>query len=188
MEGTATVMTKATSSTPEQRAAVVPIIASGVLTTVLIAFLSLYVLSPGTEQQFPSSQEKLVYTIRWQSVSIFTLLFGILKVGSGRYSTTAFDPISGKGEHFIAVDVRYLQNTMEQFILNVLGQLILSTYLSASALPRVIPLLVTLFVLARIVFYIGYRKDPIYRGAGFAMTLFPNVLMHLYCLFCFMFY
>ena len=173
------------SSSPEERAFVIRGIIAGSLLSVLIFSLGMCSFTPGTEQEFPSSLEKLVFTLRCQSVSIFTFIFGIGRIASLRF-TTAIDPTSGKGEKLIEVDVRYLQNTLEQFLLSFVGQLILSTYLSASALPRVVPTLGALFVLGRLFFYIGYTKSAVHRAAGFAMTFYPNVLVHLYCMYCFL--
>ena len=184
-----------TSSTEEKRKEeearknIIRYILIGVTLTLLIFTVGTYILPPGRESEFPSYLEKFVYTLQWQAFSVLTLLFGVHKVGTMRWSTgKAMDPVHGKGEHLLAFEQKYLQNTLEELVLSVSGQLILSTYLTAPYLTRVIPVLVSLFVVGRVLFYIGYKIDPLKRAVGFSMAYFPNVLMLLYCSVCFFFY
>ena len=163
-------------------------IAIGVTIGVSIFTAGIYMLPPGKETDFPSDLEKLVYTLKWQSLSVMMLLFGIERVGNVRFSTTAIDPMRGNSENLLFVEARYLQNTLEQLVVSLTGQLILSLYVSAAFLPRVIPTLVVLFVTGRILFYVGYKMDPMKRGVGFSMTVIPSVIVHVYCLFCFFWY
>ena len=160
----------------------------GVTLTLLIFTMGMYVFPAGKETDFPSDMEKVIYTLKWQSLSVLMLLFGIERVGNKRASTSAVDPLHGKGEHLLQVEARYLQNTLEQLILSLTGQLILSAYVSAAFLTRIIPTLVILFVIGRIVFFVGYKMDPLKRALGFPMTFFPSVIVHMYCLFCFFWY
>lgn len=153
-----------------------------------IFLVGVYLLPAGKYQEFPSQLEHIVYTLRWQSIPVLTLLFGINRVGNKRFSTIAIDPVSGGGEHLLAIEARYLQNTLEQLIVSVSGQVILSTYLSASTITRVIPMLVVLFVTGRVLFYIGYKMHPLKRAIGFSMTFLPSVAVHTYCVFCFLYY
>ena len=175
------------SSSPAEKAVVIRGMVTGAATTILVISLGSYLLPPGSEARFPTAVDKVVYTLRWQSVTALTFIFGISRIATMRFHTPAIDPIAGKGEGLIAVDLRYLQNTLEQLVLSVLGQVILSTYLSASSVPRIIPSLVGLFVLGRILFYYGYAKGPLYRAVGFGMTYYPSILVHAYCLWCFLF-
>ena len=164
----------------------------GLITGIILMFLTfamgMYVLPAGKASNFPSELEKLVYTIKWQSLSVLMLLFGIQRVAEKRRSTTAIDPVHGKSEDLLFVETRYVQNTVEQLILSLTGQVVLSLYVSAAVLTRSIPTLVALFVTGRVLFYIGYKLDPLKRALGFAMTFIPSVLVHMYCLFCFFWY
>ena len=116
-----------------------------------------------------------------------TLLFSFKQVADSRFSSKAINPLQGSGEHLLILESKILQNTLEQVVLNVPGQWILTTYLSASAIPRVIPSLVTIFVLGRVLFYIGYHRDPMQRSYGMSMTGGPTTATYIYCLFCFVF-
>ena len=176
------------SSSQESRTLVRLNIIVGVILTLLIFAMGMYLFPAGKETDFPSYLEKLVYTIKWQSLSVMMLLFGIERVGNIRFATTAIDPVHGNGETLLYVEARYLQNTMEQFILSFTGHLLLSVYVSAAVLTRIIPTLVMLFVTGRVLFFVGYKMDPMKRGVGFSMTFVPSVIVHLYCLFYFFWY
>ena len=163
-------------------------IVAGCTLGIIIFSSGMYLFPAGDEREFPSKLENIVFTIKWQSLSVIMLLFGIERVGNVRFATNAIDPVYGKGEQLLYVEARYLQNTVEQLILSSTGQLILSVYVSAAVLTRIIPSLVVMFVIARILFFIGYKMDPMKRGLGFAMTFIPSVIVHMYCLFCFFWY
>ena len=177
-----------TRSSQGNRSAVLRQGATGVSLSITIFTVGWFLLPAGTETDFPSHTEKLVYTLRWQLFSLMTLLYSVKQVADSRFSSKAIDPVHGSSEHLLIVDTKILQNTLEQVVLNVPVQWILTTYLSASAMPRVIPSLVTIFVLGRILFYIGYHKHPMKRSYGMAMTGVPTVATYFYCLFCFVFY
>ena len=177
-----------TRSSSEERAAVARGMATGAILSIFMFTIGMLALPPGKQQDFPTRLEHLIYTLRWQSLTAITFLFGIVRIASMRFFTTAMDPLSGKGEYLIAVDTRYLQNTLEQFLLSVTGHVILSTYLSAHMQSRAVPSLVVIFVTGRVLFYVGYSQSSVKRAAGFAMTFYPSVAVHLYCLFCFIRY
>ena len=169
-------------SSSEERLGVARGMLTGAVLSVVIFLAGIYVFPIGRHQELSSVTDHVIFTIRCQSFSAMTFLFGIARIASMRFFTTAIDPISGKGEQLIAVDSRYLQNTLEQLVLSVLGQIILSTYLTAGVVTRVIPSLVTLFVIGRVLFYVGYSASPVKRAAGFGMTFYPSIVVHVYCL------
>ena len=116
------------------------------------------------------------------------LVVGDKTVADSRYSSTAINPIQGKSEHLLTLQSKIMQNTLEQLVLSLPGQWILATYLTASAIPRVIPSLVIIFVFGRILFIIGYNKHPMKRSYGMSMTAAPTIATHIYCLFFFVCY
>ena len=178
----------ATAALEESRAHIRFSFGVGITLMSIILTCGMYLFPAGNETAFPTNLEKLVFTLKWQSFSVMMLFFGIAVVGRVRATTTAVDPVYGKGEHLLYVEARYLQNTMEQLILSTTGQLILSVYVSAAVLTRIIPVLVIMFVVGRFLFYFGYKMDPLKRAYGFSMTFIPSVLVHTYCLFCFFWY
>ena len=96
----------------ESRRRVILSIKGGLTLTVQILTCGMYLFPAGNETEFPTNLEKLVFTLKWQSLSVMMLLFGIGAVGRVRASTSAIDPVYGKGEQLLYVEARYLQNTV----------------------------------------------------------------------------
>lgn len=72
-----------------------------------------------------------------------------------------------------------LQNTVEQFATSFAAQLMTSTWLDASQMSA-IPIVVVLFVIGRILFWIGYTnpaRNRTDRAYGMPLTLFPLYAM-----------
>lgn len=174
------------SSTREERSHVVKGIATSFVIMGVVYFTGYYVFPAKNDHVFTMA-DKLAFTLRWQSFSILTFIFGVMRIASKRFFTEAIDPVSGNGEHLITIDSKYLQNTFEQLSISGSGQLILSTYLE-HALPRVIPTLVVLFVTGRVLFWYGYHMNPLQRAAGFGVTFYPSVIVHITNVFLFMCY
>ena len=69
-----------------------------------------------------------------------------------------------------------LQNTVEQFIMSFVAQLIFCTWLDASQMT-LIPIVVVLFVVGRFLFWIGYlipMYNRTYRALGIPPTWMPT--------------
>ncbi|XP_012944457.1 transmembrane protein 79 [Aplysia californica] len=143
------------------------------------AFFILYAFVPIPVPPLPRMIDRLVYTLRLQSFSVLTLIGGVLIVSLQRYFTIAVDPINGRGEHHVAVSTRYLTNTVEQFLISFVGQMVLTTYLPERQM-KVIPILVAFFVFGRVSFYLGYRKSYLNRTLGYVATFGVSAVLWLF--------
>lgn len=154
-----------------------------ILTTAGVAVISYlgYHSLPAPSPRLETLQAKLLYTLRWQVFSLFTLLLGVIIVSLVRFSTPAINPLDPRGEEHVGVYTRCLQNTLEQLILSIPAQLILSSYLESDSL-KIIPVLVSTFVVGRVAFCLGY---PINRSYGFAITFFPTLITYVANIFFF---
>eukprot|EP00009_Paramoeba_aestuarina_P008641 CAMPEP_0201519764 /NCGR_PEP_ID=MMETSP0161_2-20130828/10236_1 /ASSEMBLY_ACC=CAM_ASM_000251 /TAXON_ID=180227 /ORGANISM="Neoparamoeba aestuarina, Strain SoJaBio B1-5/56/2" /LENGTH=276 /DNA_ID=CAMNT_0047917907 /DNA_START=168 /DNA_END=1001 /DNA_ORIENTATION=- len=124
---------------------------------------------------------KLALGCRWLALSAFTLFFAVVNVGSQRYpsvNTPSQVTDGGKeakweGEEYLRISLSFLSNTSEQLLIHVLCVL----SLSASVGDRwtcFIPILVVLYVVGRVLFYIGYTRLPVMRAFGFSFSVFPS--------------
>ena len=138
---------------------------------------------PFPKLRLPTLLDRVVFTLRCLMVSVLTIFAGVSAVANKRFSTAAINPLDPSGKALTEMRQRYLQNTVEQFLLHAFSLLTLSTYLSEEKM-HLIPLLVVLFIIARAVFFVGYSIDPIKRTLGFAMTYTQNVFVTGYCLYC----
>ena len=144
----------------------------GVL-TMLAAVSALYWLWP-TPAGLGGMAERIGYALQGLVFAALPLLAMVVSVGNSRVLGEAIDPTLGKESRAIDIDRRALINTVEQFALLSAGLLALAPNLSAGEM-RIVPAAVTVFVVARAAFWIGYRIHPLYRAAGMSATAYLNV-------------
>lgn len=149
----------------------------------LFCFVIVAVYFPFPKLHLPTVMDRAVFTLRWLMVSVLAIFAGILTLATVRFVTTAINPLDPKGTKITATYERYLQNTVEQFLVHSFSLLDLSTYLSEEKMHW-IPLLVVLFAIGRAVFFVGYSIDPLKRGVGFVLTMYPTIAVSGYCLYC----
>ena len=151
----------------------------------IVAFVTLgYNFLPLSIPVLPSTADRLAFTLRWQVLPLVTLFAAVLDVALRRYNSRASDPLSGKDQHIVKLPIQFLQNTLEQMVLHVIGQLILTTYLDTEHM-KIIPLLAIVFVIGRVTFWLGYQSDEYNhtkRAFGFVMNIFTSSMVMNYCL------
>lgn len=108
---------------------------------------------------------------------------GIFGVFRFRAFTNAIDPVYGKSENLVFLPNQILRNTTEQFFLHMMAMLTLTLFLQGSSM-KAIPILCGIFLIARIVFQVGYTASPMKRAYGFASTFLPTVAVYVYCTYC----
>lgn len=130
-----------------------------------------------------TTADRLAFALKWQSLSVLTVVAGIIWVGNTRFLTPAINPLDEAGKKYVEIPVRYLGNTTEQFLLHFVACLTLSIHLPLDKM-MVLPLLTVWFVVARVVFAIGYSIRPVFRAPGFTLTFSPTVFSLAYCNYC----
>ncbi|MBK0401040.1 hypothetical protein H0I76_17725 [Limibaculum sp. M0105] len=117
---------------------------------------------------------RLGYTLRMNAIAALPLLVGIIVVGNNRFFSDAINPLLNKETPETRINAQVVENTLQQYVLFLVGTLALSTVLGADQMA-VIPVTVTIFVVARVAFWIGYRIHPLYRAFGMAATGYMNL-------------
>lgn len=107
--------------------------------------------------------------------ALLALVAGVEAVAHERLVTPAIDPLAGFETRRMRVNFRYLQNTLEQFVVFAAGLLALSAYVT----PKIIVIVTIVWVLARWAFWIGYHRSPLLRGIG-APGMVQSMLVLLY--------
>ena len=146
--------------------------ASGVATMV-VALAVLYLLWPSG----PAGSDlggRLAFALRANAFAALPLLVSIMVVGNNRFLTEAIDPMLQKEDRTTRINARVVDNTLQQFVLFLAATTALSVSLAEPYL-KIIPAAATVFVAARLAFWIGYRIHPLYRAAGMAATGYLNV-------------
>ena len=159
--------------TRDQRAVALGAI-SGVTSMALLVWLlsTLFVPPPIAD----NSADRIAYALRWAVVAVLPLLAMIVAVGNARALSEAIDPTLGKESPTMEINGRVLDNTLQQFVLFLVGILALSVSLPLERLSIVGAATIT-FVVMRLAFWGGYRIKPVYRAFGFASTFYMNLGM-----------
>jgi len=146
--------------------------ASGVLSMIVAMWLLWTLLPPPADVE--TLADRLAYAARWLAFAALPLLAMVAAVGDARFLGEAIDPTQGREGQAMIVNGRVADNTTQQFLLFTAGMLALA----ASLPPRQMGILraaAIVFVVARLVFWIGYRIHPLYRAPGFAATAYLNL-------------
>ena len=111
--------------------------------------------------------------------TLFCFVSGIEAVAHERLQSNAFDPLQGHQTRRLQVNLRYLQNTLEQLIVFAVGLFGLACYLDSGPAMRIVIASTVVWVLNRFAFWIGYHRSAAMRGLG-APSMVIGLLMLLY--------
>ena len=114
---------------------------------------------------------RLGFAAGWLAVAALFGLTAAVEAGAHeRLQTNAFDPLAGHETRRLRVNLRYLQNTLEQTVLFGIG--IIGLALTDSASPessaRAITACSIVWIVARYLFWIGYHRSSGVRVIGIA--------------------
>src|SRR5262245_460155 len=101
-----------------KRAFVIRLIPVGITLSVALTGLG-YLRIPPLGLDAPI--DRLILALRCDAIAALALLVGIQAVASGRGRSAAIDPLAGAESRQMQVHARYVQNTLEQLVLFVLG-------------------------------------------------------------------
>lgn len=119
--------------------------------------------------------DKLAFVIQCEIFALLMLVAGIAAVANQRFlHKEAIDGATIDLPISIQINLRYNQNTLEQFVLAVVAHLVLATVVEPDSL-KIIPILVCWWIIGRIMFWIGYHVYPVGRAVGFGSTFYPTI-------------
>jgi uncharacterized MAPEG superfamily protein len=137
----------------------------------LVTILSLALPAPS---DIETLVDRLAFALKLNVFAVLPFLVMIITVANSRFLSEAIDPLAQKESTSQLVDGRVTDNTLQQNFVFFVGTLALSTVLEARHL-QVLTAATIVFVLARIVFWIGYRRHPLYRAPGMSATGYLNL-------------
>lgn len=144
-----------------------------------ILWFALYRLLPPIEGVDEPEARMLVALKCFAVATLFSLVAGVEAVAHERLQSAAFDPLAGHETKRLRVNLRYLQNTLEQIIVFGVGLFGLAAYLTSGEMMRAIPATTIIWVLNRYAFWIGYHRSAAMRGLG-APSMAVSLIMLLY--------
>jgi hypothetical protein len=148
--------------------------ASGIVSMILLVWLlSSVIEAPAIAD---TAGDRLAYAAHWLVLPAIVLFAMVAVVGNARFLSEAIDPTLHKESQRMVVDGRVADNTVQQFLIFIVGLAALSVSLPATSLS-VIPAVTVTLVISRLVFWFGYRVHPLYRAPGFSSTAYLNLGM-----------
>ena len=159
---------------------------AAILREIAIAFavatslwLATYFLLPplaGMEEPLP----RLVFALKCGCVAVlFCFVLGIEAIAHERLRSPAIDPLAGYQTRRMTVNLRYLQNTLEQLLVFLPGLFGLAYYCDSGAAMRAVAATTLVWIVGRFAFWIGYHRGPLHRAAG-APSMMLGMAMLLY--------
>ena len=145
---------------------------SGVVIMAALVFALYHVLP--TPAGMDTALARLIFALQINAIATLPFFVMVAVVGNGRFTSEAIDPLQHKESKAVEINGRVADNTLQQNFVFFVATMALTTFLTAQNI-QIIPALVTVYILARIAFWIGYRIHPLYRAAGMAATSYMNL-------------
>jgi len=118
--------------------------------------------------------DRLALVIKDAVVALTPGIIGICIVAAQRLDPSMFVGRVPKPNSPVDINNRFILNTFEQFTAYFIANAGLAMYCPIEE-ARTLPILTALFVLGRILFWVGYHKNPYLRAFGFGLTFYPTV-------------
>lgn len=158
--------------------------ASGIIGMAVLVYVT-YHLLPGASN-VETTLERLIFTLKMNVFAVLPFFVMMIFVGNGRFLSDAIDPTKHLENSAIEINGRVADNTLQQNFVFLVGTLALSTFLTAESIKLILALVIV-FVVARTVFWIGYRINPLYRAPGMSATAYMNLGILLSCIYLYFF-
>ncbi|HET8575345.1 MAG TPA: MAPEG family protein [Candidatus Paceibacterota bacterium] len=145
---------------------------------IIIWLLILFLIPPIKGMELPLS--RLFFALGCISIAVMLAFFlGDEAVAHERFFSKAFNPLLGYETTRLKVNLRYLQNTLEQLLIFIPGTLLLSFYLDNGASMRAILAITVVWILTRFAFWVGYHQGSRFRLYGI-IGMFQSILVLMY--------
>ncbi|MFD2647615.1 MAPEG family protein [Devosia albogilva] len=144
----------------------------------ILVWLGLYHYSP-EPVSFADPAGRLGFAFGWIAVAtLLTLVSGIEAVAHERLFTPAIDPLAGAESRRLKINLRFLQNTLEQLAIFAPGLLLLAWYAADTAELRAVTATAIVWIALRFVFWVGYHRSHELRTPGIlGLVLSMSVLL-----------
>lgn len=129
-----------------------------------------------------SPEARIAYALRCDFWAATALFAGIARIAAARFFTNEIDGSVAPRARALEIDRAYLTNTTEQLLLLVFAHVGLALVVAEHGLA-LIPILVTLFLVGRVTFWLGYRHSAPARAFGFGTTFYPTAACLVYAAF-----
>lgn len=123
--------------------------------------------------------DRISLVIKDAAIAIIPAVVAICIVAAQRLDPSMFVGRVAKPNSALDINTRFILNTTEQFILYFIGNAGLAIYCPPQE-ARTLTILTALFLLGRVLFWLGYHYNPYVRAFGFGITFYPMVAVYLW--------
>jgi hypothetical protein len=121
---------------------------------------------------------RIAYALKCVAVAVlFTLVMGIEAVAHERLRSPAFDPLQGYETRRMRVNQRYLQNTLEQTVIFLVGLPALALYMEDGSAMGAVLASTVVWIGGRLAFWAGYHRSAAMRGLGAPSMLLGQLVL-----------
>jgi hypothetical protein len=123
--------------------------------------------------------DRIALVIKDAVIAILPAVLAICMVAAQRLDPSMFVGRTPKPNSAVDINTKFILNTFEQFILYFIGNAGMALYCPPQE-ARSLIILTALFLLGRMLFWIGYHYNPYVRAFGFGITFYPTVAVYLW--------
>lgn len=123
--------------------------------------------------------DRIALVIKDAVIAILPAVLAICMVAAQRLDPSMWVGRTAKPNSALDINTRFILNTFEQFILYFIGNAGLALYCPPQE-ARTLIILTALFLLGRMLFWVGYHYNPFVRAFGFGITFYPTVAVYLW--------
>jgi len=126
---------------------------------------------------------RLVFALKCGAlVVMFTLVPGVSAVAHERLTSAGFDPLAGYESRRMRVNQRYLQNTLEQSVIFLVGLFGIAAFMADGEQMRAVLASAVVWTLGRLAFWAGYHLSSTWRVLGAPSMLLGQLMLGYVCL------
>jgi hypothetical protein len=133
-----------------------------------------------------SIANRLALVIKGAVFAILPAAICIAIVAAQRLNPNMFVGRVAKPNSSLDINTKFILNSFEQFLLYFVANAALAMYCPLEE-ARTLPILTALFVLGRVLFWIGYHYNPYLRAFGFGLTFWPTAAAYMWLLLLMLF-
>jgi uncharacterized MAPEG superfamily protein len=145
----------------------------------LAFFLGMKLIWHWVPAEWNNLGDRLGLVIKDAVFAILPGVIGICIVAAQRMDPKMWVGRMAKPNSSLDINTRFILNTFEQFAAYFVANAGLSLYCPAEE-ARSLILLTALFLLGRLLFWIGYHRNPYLRAFGFGVTFYPTVGVYIW--------
>ena len=145
----------------------------------LTFFLGVKVVWHWAPSEWATAGDRIALVFKCAAFALLPGVIAICVVAAQRLNPSMWVGRIAKPNSSLDINTRFILNTFEQFTAYLVAIAVVALY-SPIDEARALPILTMLFVIGRILFWIGYQSSPYLRAFGFGLTFYPTVAVYIW--------